>query len=300
MSVYFKNNIKKIREEKGKTQQQLAIWLNVDKSQVCRYEKGEQNLTGDTLKNIADYLGVRIEDIMGESLNRKYDLDKAGNPVVDFTDGQVVRERLFSQPEEHTLTLYPDGIKFSTGCVRRWADISHIQMITLEERKLLILRMSREEEYDSQRWVNTREGKRYGRKITGRPFAKQLYELMGWSMGYTVKVDGIIGTNKNDPTEEIWIFDLENSEMYPMTEKARIKAGVHIQDLKEEDVRLLENVEKEKEEEKIYRKKMKDEGKDPGPMKKYVYYANKWGQYTFGLPVSEHDVIPEIELESKT
>ena len=45
---------------------------------------------------------------------------------------------------------------------------------------------------------------------------------------------------------------------------------------------------------------MKDEGKDPGPMKKYVYYANKWGQYTFGLPVSEHDVIPEIELESKT
>ena len=63
-----------------------------------------------------------------------------------------------------------------------------------------------------------------------------------------------------------------------MTENSRIKAGVRNDDLDKEDIRILDKIEKEKEEEKEYRQNMRKEGRDPGPMKKYVFYPDKWGQ----------------------
>ena len=300
MSVYFKNNIKAIREEKGITQQQLANHLQVNKSQICRYEMGEQGPRSDALKSIADYLGVGVEMIVGEAGNLKYEIDEEGTPVVDFSGGQVVRNDLFSQNQPYDITIYPDGIRFSTGCVRAWQDISHVSIVVLDEIKVMVLRMSDEEEYDSQRWVNIRDGKRYGRKITARGLSEEIYNLMNWSRGYYYKINGRLGKNKNDLGEKIWVFDFDKSRMFPMTEKARIKAGVRNEDLEKNDIERLDTIEKEKEEEKIYREKMKEEGKDPGPLKAYVFYPDKWGQYTFGLPVSEHGEIPEVSLDKKT
>ena len=107
----------------------------------------------------------------------------------------------------------------------------------------------------------------------------------------------MIGVNKNNIDQEIWVFDLESAVMYPMTEKARRKAGVRNEELKSADIQLLDRIEEEKEEEKKYREQMKRAGKDPGPVKKYVFYPDKWGQYAFGIPINEYERVPKIDRD---
>ena len=52
------NNIRKFREKQGHTQQQLADLVGVDRSQICRYENGEQRPSADMLNKLAYNLRV--------------------------------------------------------------------------------------------------------------------------------------------------------------------------------------------------------------------------------------------------
>ena len=54
-------NLKKLREEKNLTQNEMAQILNVNQSNYSKYEKNiiEPNL--DTLKKIADFYGVSLD-----------------------------------------------------------------------------------------------------------------------------------------------------------------------------------------------------------------------------------------------
>lgn len=300
MGYYHVNNIKKLRELSGYTQQQVADYLGLDKSQMCRYESGEQVPKSDNLKKLSSLFKVSVGDLLGMSKANKYEVDEEGNPIIDIDDGQVVRRQLFSQIGDKVAVISPDGIRFSSACVRNWDGVTHISMVVIDDKKLLVVRKSNEDYIDSQRWAAIRDEKAYGRKITGRPFSNDIYELMDWSKGYYYKISGYIGVNQSDKSEKLLFFELEEAEAYPMSSKARIKAGVRNTDISPEDLAVLDEIECEKDKEKEYRDNLRKEGKDPGPVKQYVFYPDKWGQYTFGLPVKEHGVMPEVNLESTT
>ena len=57
-------NIKKIREEKKISQQDLAAFCNFEKSNMCRIEAGRNNLTIGTLLKICEGLNVNIVEIV--------------------------------------------------------------------------------------------------------------------------------------------------------------------------------------------------------------------------------------------
>ena len=57
-------NIRKIREEKNISQQDLAAICNFEKSNMSRIEAGRTNLTIDTLLKISDALQVKLVDIV--------------------------------------------------------------------------------------------------------------------------------------------------------------------------------------------------------------------------------------------
>ncbi|MGP1376397.1 MAG: LexA family protein [Bulleidia sp.] len=60
--------IKKLREEKGLTQEQLGKLIGVQKSAVAKYERGLiQNLKRQTIEKLAEIFGVRPSYIMGLS-----------------------------------------------------------------------------------------------------------------------------------------------------------------------------------------------------------------------------------------
>jgi transcriptional regulator with XRE-family HTH domain len=59
------NRIKAIRQAKGVTQDQLAELAGLNRAHLYRLENGKQSMTLRTLKIIADTLGVRVRDLVG-------------------------------------------------------------------------------------------------------------------------------------------------------------------------------------------------------------------------------------------
>lgn len=57
-------NIKKIREEKNVSQQDLAAGCNFEKSNMSRIEAGKTNLTIGTLLKICQILDVKLVDVV--------------------------------------------------------------------------------------------------------------------------------------------------------------------------------------------------------------------------------------------
>lgn len=61
------NNLKKLREEKGITQLKLATDLNLVKSTICQYEKGNRDLGVTMLIKLSDYFNVSIDYLVGRT-----------------------------------------------------------------------------------------------------------------------------------------------------------------------------------------------------------------------------------------
>jgi transcriptional regulator with XRE-family HTH domain len=57
--------IKKFRKAKGFTQDQFAERTGLNRVHLYRLESGKQSMTLRTLKLIADTLGVRVRDLIG-------------------------------------------------------------------------------------------------------------------------------------------------------------------------------------------------------------------------------------------
>lgn len=60
----FGKNLKKLRKEKGFTQEQLAIDLNMEISQISRIERGIINTSIGNLYSIARVLNVSYFDLV--------------------------------------------------------------------------------------------------------------------------------------------------------------------------------------------------------------------------------------------
>lgn len=62
--IIIGENIKRIRKQKGLTQQQLADVLNVKRAAISKYEKGIVSPNSEQLWKIADALGVRLQHLI--------------------------------------------------------------------------------------------------------------------------------------------------------------------------------------------------------------------------------------------
>ena len=82
--------VRRVREERGWTQAQLAQRAGVDQSQVSKIEAGSrEGATFETVGKIADALGVGTDYLRGRPT--------AGLPVADLADALVERMRAAEQ-----------------------------------------------------------------------------------------------------------------------------------------------------------------------------------------------------------
>ena len=58
-------NLKKIRKEKQFTQEQIAQILNVNKSQVCNYEKEKNYLNSEQIIKLCNALNCSADYLLG-------------------------------------------------------------------------------------------------------------------------------------------------------------------------------------------------------------------------------------------
>lgn len=59
-------NLKTIREERGLTQQELADGIQISQSAIARYETGDQTPRLETLIKMANFLNVRVDELLDQ------------------------------------------------------------------------------------------------------------------------------------------------------------------------------------------------------------------------------------------
>lgn len=64
-------NIRNLREDHDKKQQELANYLNIKQTTYSKYELGKINIPIDVFIKLADYYGVSIDYIVGRNTETK-------------------------------------------------------------------------------------------------------------------------------------------------------------------------------------------------------------------------------------
>ncbi|HEX8591214.1 MAG TPA: UDP-N-acetylglucosamine 1-carboxyvinyltransferase [Candidatus Paceibacterota bacterium] len=131
--------IKRLREEKGLTQQAFAKALGTSQSAVARMENGGQNLTLEHLGKISDVLGRKIVDIHesidfritgGRKLHGSIDMNGSKNGAVNMICASLLNHGktiLHNIPRIEEVYRYIEFVE-SLGVAVRWTDINSIEI----------------------------------------------------------------------------------------------------------------------------------------------------------------------------
>lgn len=65
MSAFYQN-LRKYRKQRGMTQNELGAILGCGYTDIAQYESGRAKPMPDDLKKIAEVLGVRVDELLGE------------------------------------------------------------------------------------------------------------------------------------------------------------------------------------------------------------------------------------------
>lgn len=64
------HNIRNLREDNDKTQQELADYLNVTQTNYSKYELGKINIPIEVFLKLADYYGVTVDYLLGRTSDK--------------------------------------------------------------------------------------------------------------------------------------------------------------------------------------------------------------------------------------
>lgn len=76
--VAFGKKVRKIRKNKGLTQDRLAVLSGIDRSYMGGIERGERNLTLTKIYRISEVLGVEVADFFPRDVSAKLPLNGDG------------------------------------------------------------------------------------------------------------------------------------------------------------------------------------------------------------------------------
>ena len=84
-------NIKKIRNNKRVTQEELAVKVNVVRQTVSKWEKGLFVPDAEALQRIADALDVSVEELLGAEVNAKTNQNEIAEQLAKINEQLVIK-----------------------------------------------------------------------------------------------------------------------------------------------------------------------------------------------------------------
>lgn len=82
------NRLKYLREENGKTQSEVAKFLNISTQAYSFIENGDRRLSANNLEKLAEYFGVSTDYILGRTIARTPGTDILGLTEVGFNSSK--------------------------------------------------------------------------------------------------------------------------------------------------------------------------------------------------------------------
>lgn len=87
-------NLKALRKQKGLTQEELAIRLNVVRQTVSKWEKGRSVPDADILAQIAEVLDVSVSNLLGSALPAdEQEADSIATQLIRLNEQYAIRNR---------------------------------------------------------------------------------------------------------------------------------------------------------------------------------------------------------------
>lgn len=89
----LQENIKSFRKERGLTQEELAIRVNVVRQTVSKWEKGQSVPDADLLQKIADVLEVSVSQLLGEEKEMEQNRNEIAEQLSRINEQLAIRNR---------------------------------------------------------------------------------------------------------------------------------------------------------------------------------------------------------------
>lgn len=115
----FNENLKTIRKEKGYSQEQLAVRLNVVRQTVSKWEKGLSVPDAELLIQLAEVLNVEVSDLLGKKIEVKESEEQ-----VDVVAAELAKLN-------ELLVLYGEKASSMKAKIKKWAGTILIIIICL-------------------------------------------------------------------------------------------------------------------------------------------------------------------------
>lgn len=129
--------------------------------------------------------------------------------MFDLKGYQIVRGPFLSSiAPGPAITVSIKNISFNIGCVRKFSDISHIQILLHPADRKLAIRPCEANDTYNVNWRNNPDRPIYSKTFICRHFSVALYEIMDWNPDYIYRIRGVWAAREN---EEIIVFDLSEA-----------------------------------------------------------------------------------------
>ena len=89
----LQENIKNFRKERGLTQEELAIRLNVVRQTVSKWEKGLSVPDADMLQRLAEVLEVTVNQLLGEEREPERNRNEIAEQLARINEQLAIRNR---------------------------------------------------------------------------------------------------------------------------------------------------------------------------------------------------------------
>lgn len=132
--------------------------------------------------------------------------------ITDLSGYQVTSAVYFAHIKEPSLTIWKSKIKFNMACLRRFPNVTHIQILIHPEQKRLIIRPCDPDAPDSLRWAKGGGEKELSnRDLMCKLFAAKVFDLMAWDEQYHYR---LMGKPAVYNSEMLFLFKLTEFEFY--------------------------------------------------------------------------------------
>ncbi len=152
------------------------------------------------------------------STAKKRKIDKRIISAFDLEGYQVVRNQ-FTQVryEGPSLTVSGEKITFNLFCMRKYEEVSHVQLLLHPAERKIAIRPCHEHDPHSIRWRRDPNKQLFPKALSCPHFGTALFGIMNWDPSYMYRIRGIWAKHWD---EQIIIFNLANAAPLVVPEDA--------------------------------------------------------------------------------